>query len=54
MLATIVYDQAFMKEAKPRDFRIFIKKPDVHYYKDLKGTTLYEEEIPLNELFYHT
>lgn len=43
LLATIVYDQAIMKEAKPRDFRIFIKKPDINYYKDLKGTKLYED-----------
>lgn len=53
LLATVIYEQSIMKEAKPRDFKVFMKKHEVNYYTDLQGVKLYEEEIPLNELYYH-
>ena len=42
-----------MKEAKPRDFKVFLKKENVNYYTNLSGVKLYDEEVPLNELYYH-
>ncbi len=35
---------------KPREFRLFIKKPEVRYYMDFPQVKIYEEEIPLNVL----
>lgn len=53
LLATVIYEQSLMKEAKPRDFRVFMKKENVNYYTDLQGVKLYGDEIPLNELYYN-
>ena len=51
MMATIVYEQTILKEARPRDFKVFLRKPSINYYKDLIGVKLYDDEIPLNELY---
>ena len=36
---------------KPRQFYVYIKKPAFNYYKDFEGVKLYEQQIPLHELF---
>ena len=52
MIATIVFKTQMFGTGKPRQFTVFMKKPEVKYYQDLRGVKMYEDEIPLNELYY--
>lgn len=40
-----------MEDVKPRDFTVYLLNPKFHYYKDLIGVQIYEEEISLCKLY---
>jgi|JI9StandDraft_2_1071091.scaffolds.fasta_scaffold1069436_2 hypothetical protein len=36
---------------KPREFLVYVKKPQYKYYSDFSQVKMYDEEIPLNILY---
>lgn len=46
----ITHPQQLMDSIRPREFSVYMLKPEVSYF-DLLGARRYEEEVPLNKLF---
>jgi hypothetical protein len=38
---------------RPKEFSVYIKKPDFRYYHDFIGVKMYDDEVPLHELYYN-
>jgi hypothetical protein len=36
---------------RPREFFVYVKKPDIKYYSHFPQVRMYEDEIPLNNLY---
>ena len=51
MLATVVYNNSFFSSGKPRDFTVYVKRPEFDYHKDFIRSKN-EEEPGYHELFY--
>lgn len=51
LLATIVFITSLFQIGKPREFKVYIKKPEFVYYKDFPQVREAEEEIPLHTLY---
>ena len=51
MLATIVYSSNLFKMGKPREFTVFVKKPECKYYSAFPEVRMYDDEVPLSTLF---
>jgi hypothetical protein len=43
MLATVAYNNSFFSSGRPRDFTVYIKKPNIDYYNNLKGIKIYDD-----------
>ena len=50
LLATIVFQTRVLDLGSPREFLIYVNKPEFRYYEDFKGVRLYDDEIGLNTL----
>jgi hypothetical protein len=48
MIATVCYSTNFFGMSKPREFKVFMLKPNVDYYSHLEGTVMGGKEIPLD------
>lgn len=48
IMATVEYETNFFGNLRPRNFKVFILKPRLTYYKDLEGPIEGEDEISLN------
>lgn len=46
----MVFMTSLFQMGKPREFRLFIKKPEYQYYSHFPQVKLYEDEIPLSVL----
>lgn len=52
LLATIVFTKTQLD--RPREFEVFVKKPEYRYYLNFHQVTMYQDEMPLSELYrYH-
>lgn len=53
MIATIVYRTEILGSTRPRQFTVYLKKEEFKYYKDLKGVKMYEQQVPLSDLYHN-
>lgn len=51
LLATVVFQTSLFQMGKPREFLVYVKKPQYKYYSDFSQVKMYDEEIPLNILY---
>lgn len=47
----MVFQTSLFQMGKPREFLVYIKKPQYKYYSDFSQVRMYEEEIPLHVLY---
>jgi hypothetical protein len=51
LVATVIYETRIIQSGQPRDFKVYVKKPEVDYYGSFPEIKMYGDEISLNVLY---